>query len=242
MSLKYNNVEYDLNKLFSFQFAFEPLKMLLVNFTQSQKASNDKIKELEKKLSDRDNIFKNIESQMKKISKKFDDKIIKIENNFNCIREGNTDFMELNSKQGDGEESEIGFRLADFIKDDTNSIDFGNDKNFEMKETKMGRKSDSRYDDRSKNVERIETHVDNIVYINEHHNKSPDYNMNNDAFKPEVNNHMMEPNQVIIEHRVEKGSDEEMNNYLKQFLGNNNEDSFKKLLVILSNFRSVLLK
>jgi hypothetical protein len=116
MSLTYENSEYDLNALFSFDL----LKTLLTNLSQSQKNNNDWFKIFESQLKDRDNLFKEIDKAIKKIFNKFEkheNKFERIEANFDCIKEGNLDLVDLKGED-DEDSSEYGLNLDNFIKDE----------------------------------------------------------------------------------------------------------------------------
>ena len=94
MSLKFENMEYDMNSLFTFQFNFEALKLLLSGFVNTQKGYNDRIKELEKKLSIRDNIIREMDNEMIHISQKIEKTVDVIDINFKNIKEGG-DIVEI---------------------------------------------------------------------------------------------------------------------------------------------------
>ena len=93
-------MEYDMNSLFTFQFNFESLKLLLSGFVNTQKGYNDRIKELEKKLTVRDNIIKEMDNEMIKISQKIEKTIDIIDTNFKNIKEGG-DIVEIKKEVPD---------------------------------------------------------------------------------------------------------------------------------------------
>jgi hypothetical protein len=166
MSLTYENVEYDLNALFSFDL----LKTLLMSLSQTQKDNSDWIKIFDSQLKDRDNLFKEINKAIIKISTKLDNKLERIEANFESIKEqGNFDLVDL--KDEDEESSEIDLNLDNFIKDEKyyreKIIEKKNEsKTTEVQKEKKREKTDTKieeFDEVSEEVSVIESEYQEVI-------------------------------------------------------------------------------
>jgi uncharacterized coiled-coil protein SlyX len=87
MSLSFENVEYDLNSLFSLQYTFDTLKTLIRSLTDSQKASQEKIKDLERRVGERDTVIKEMNKEILNMSKNFEKRVNVIEVNIKKVKD-----------------------------------------------------------------------------------------------------------------------------------------------------------
>jgi uncharacterized coiled-coil protein SlyX len=87
MSISFENVDYDLNSLFTLQYSFDTLRALLRGVTDSQKNSQDRIKELERRLGERDTIIKEMNKEILNMSKNFEKRVNVLEVNVKKVKD-----------------------------------------------------------------------------------------------------------------------------------------------------------
>jgi hypothetical protein len=79
MSISFENVDYDLNSLFNLQYSFDSLKSLIKSLSESQKISQDKVRDLERRIGERDTIIKEMNKEILNMSKNFEKRVNVIE-------------------------------------------------------------------------------------------------------------------------------------------------------------------